>query len=160
DDGVPPAPDFDVPAAPDFEAPAAVKPQETAQQKRIRTEAERLGVEVGYVDTKPHGVKDPIQSKSFDAEKKVEDYSFYWWFNYFWAEGRRGGESDATADERSKFWQVVSQMFKPEGLPKNEKDLGQINKDGLGLKLKDGVENYTDSAKKQLLQTLMDIGFE
>lgn len=136
-----------------------VKP-ETFAEKRIRLEAEARSLDRDYIGKQPHLVRDPIQPASFTPATNVEEYSFAWWFNYFWAEGRRGGKPDATADERDAFWWVVAQMFEATSLPKNNGEASRINEGGTGLKLKGSVGAMDPAKQRKVLHVLMQIGFE
>ena len=136
-----------------------VKPIPYAERRAI-AEAEARSLDREYIGKAPQLVKDPIQPASFATNRDVEEYSFEWWFNYFWAEGRRGGKEGAPADERDAFWWVVSQMFDASTLPKNSGEAGTINELGTGFKLKAGVADFDTSKRRKILHTLMKVGFE
>ena len=138
---------------------STIKPESFAQ-RRAREEAERRSLDRDYIGKIPHTVKDPIQPTSFATPTPVEEYSFEWWFNYFWAEGRRGGNDRATAEEKEAFWWVVSQMFTPASLPKNNAEASRINEQGIGFKLKPGATALDSAKRRKVLQTLMKIGFQ
>lgn len=109
---------------------------------------------------RPAAVRDPIQPTSFATPTAVEEYGFYWWFNYFWAEGRRGGLAAATEADRDKFMWVVAQMFDSASVPATESEAARINETAVGMKLTRHAEGFDSSKRRKILRTLMDVGFE
>lgn len=138
----------------------AQRPVETPAQKNARL-ANALGVTEDYLNRRPHEISNPIQPSSFTPERtEVAEYSFEWWFNYFWSEGRRGGTSKASNDETRRFWAVASRMFTAASMPANANESSQINVGGRGMKLKPAAQTLDDATKQQVLRDLLVLGFE
>ncbi len=138
----------------------AARAVETTAQKNTRL-ANALGVTEDYLGRRPHEVSNPIQPASFTpARDAVVEYSFEWWFNYFWSEGRRGGGGGAANDEARRFWAVATRMFTADSMPANAGQSSQINEGARGLKLKPAALMLDDGTKRQLLHDLLALGFE
>lgn len=133
---------------------------ETPAQKNARLAA-ALGITVPYLGRRPHEVSNPIQPASFTpARDAVVEYSFEWWFNYFWSEGRRGGTSKATPAEARQFWAVATRMFTADSMPANAAEASQINIAGSGMKLLPAAHLLDDATKRSVLHDLLVLGFE
>jgi len=138
----------------------APRPVETLAQKNARL-ANALGVTEDYLGRRPHEIGNPVQPKSFTPPRDtIVEYSFEWWFNYFWSEGRRGGTSKAANDEVRRFWSVATRMFTADSMPANAGDSEQINISGRGMKLKPAAQALDDATKQQMLRDLLALGFE
>ena len=133
---------------------------ETPAQKNTRL-ANALGVTEDYLGRRPHEISNPIQPASFTPPRDaVVEYSFEWWFNYFWSEGRRGGFGTASNDEARRFWAVATRMFTADSMPANAGQSSQINESGRGMKLKPAALALDDGTKRQVLRDLLVLGFE
>jgi len=150
-----------------FEAPTSAEIGAAKRELRAlggsQQEAARLGVDPAYVGGRPQQVRDPFQPTSFTPARAIEEYSFEWWFNYFWAEARGAGEAQAgglgAADERT-FWGVVARLFAPESLPRSDADAQAINAAGTGLKVRADYDRLGDGDRRAVLTTLLRLGFE
>lgn len=113
-----------------------------------------------FQDRRPAAVRDPVQPTSFAVPTAIEEYGFYWWFNYFWAEGRRGGLAGASESDRDKFMWVVAQMFDPASVPRTEGEAAAINQNAVGMRLTKQAQDFDAAKQRKLLRALMDVGFE
>ena len=133
---------------------------ETPAQKNTRLAA-ALGVTEDYLGRRPHEISNPIQPGSFTPPRDVvTEYSFEWWFNYFWSEGRRGGGTKASPEEARRFWSVATRMFTSGSMPANAGESSDINVHGRGMKLKVPAQTLDDATKQSVLHDLLTLGFE